>query len=131
MVSIKTLLLCKSLRERFLLFYVCGPHQFCAVTMHDTEVGALAIMYRQSGTDSPSGADLKSTALILRGEKCCPKSVRRFPFQVRPHKPCTVINEREGSRNVNRNFNYSHLNLDFSDEASSMLRRLKRCVVLF
>lgn len=39
--------------------FVCLLHQFCAVTMSDTRVEALPIMYRQSRTDLPLSTDLK------------------------------------------------------------------------
>lgn len=57
-----------------LLFSVYLLHLFCAVTMYDTRVEALPIMYGQRRTDLPSSSDLQSVCLeahsvdLVRGQ---------------------------------------------------------------
>lgn len=56
----------KNKSNSFLSVY--SVHLFCAVTMYDTRVEALPIMYGQRRTDLPSSTDLQSVLILWGGD---------------------------------------------------------------
>lgn len=68
----------KALKNSLFFVFVCLLHPFCAVTMSDTRVEALPIMYRQSRTDLPLSTDLNSVFY----SSCMSESRSRYSREV-------------------------------------------------